>query len=177
MKTTARYSGLFLTYFPVSEGYKRSLLQHWRGHTGLVMMDLLYTWCQMYRCGIGGRIVRAKRMVVAANPTEFEYLEGSIPSEWDAWIRGRRKQPPSIEELVKNQNYREHIKIKAREVEEKEQALQAKEYEEGLVAGPAQTIAKGHAAATSFGQPVTSEEPVSTANTFQPGSWSPTAKK
>uniref|UniRef100_A0AAY5K9U5 NADH dehydrogenase [ubiquinone] 1 alpha subcomplex assembly factor 2 n=1 Tax=Esox lucius TaxID=8010 RepID=A0AAY5K9U5_ESOLU len=124
-----------------------------------------------------GRIVRAKRMVVAANPTEFEYLEGSIPSEWDAWIRGRRKQPPSIEELVKNQNYREHIKIKAREVEEKEQALQAKEYEEGLVAGPAQTIAKGHAAATSFGQPVTSEEPVSTANTFQPGSWSPTAKK
>uniref|UniRef100_A0A674BNJ2 NADH:ubiquinone oxidoreductase complex assembly factor 2 n=1 Tax=Salmo trutta TaxID=8032 RepID=A0A674BNJ2_SALTR len=44
-----------------------------------------------------GRIVRAKRMVVAVNPTEFEYLEGNIPSEWDAWIRGRRKQPPSIE--------------------------------------------------------------------------------
>uniref|UniRef100_A0AAZ3SN43 NADH:ubiquinone oxidoreductase complex assembly factor 2 n=1 Tax=Oncorhynchus tshawytscha TaxID=74940 RepID=A0AAZ3SN43_ONCTS len=125
----------------------------------------------------GGRIVRAKRMVVAVNPTEFEYLEGNIPSEWDAWIRGRRKQPPSIEELVKNQHYREHIKGKAREVDERELALQAKEYEEGLVARPAQTIAKGHAAATSFGQPETSEEPVSTANTFQPGSWIPAAKK
>ncbi|XP_029572359.1 NADH dehydrogenase [ubiquinone] 1 alpha subcomplex assembly factor 2 [Salmo trutta] len=124
-----------------------------------------------------GRIVRAKRMVVAVNPTEFEYLEGNIPSEWDAWIRGRRKQPPSIEELVKNQNYRDHIKGKAREVDERELALQAKEYEEGLVARPAQTIAKGHAAATSFGQPETSEEPVSTANTFQPGSWIPAAKK
>ena len=30
-----------------------------------------------------GSMVRAKRMVVASNPTEFEYLEGSIPSEWD----------------------------------------------------------------------------------------------
>lgn len=30
-----------------------------------------------------GRLVRAKRMVVAANPTEYEYIEGSIPIEWD----------------------------------------------------------------------------------------------
>ncbi|KAK6306127.1 hypothetical protein J4Q44_G00230520 [Coregonus suidteri] len=97
--------------------------------------------------------------------------------EWDAWIRGRRKQAPSIKELVRNQNYREHIKGKAREVEERELLLQAKEYEEGLVAWPAQTIAKGHAAASSFGQPETSEEPVSTANTFQPGSWTPAVKK
>lgn len=27
--------------------------------------------------------MRAKRMVVAANPTEYEYIEGSIPMEWD----------------------------------------------------------------------------------------------
>ncbi|KAJ0067621.1 hypothetical protein NL108_008943, partial [Boleophthalmus pectinirostris] len=43
------------------------------------------------------RAVRAKRMVEAANPSEFEYMEGSIPIEWDAWIRGRRKEPPSEE--------------------------------------------------------------------------------
>lgn len=30
-----------------------------------------------------GRLVRAKRIVVAANPTEHEYIEGSIPMEWD----------------------------------------------------------------------------------------------
>lgn len=124
-----------------------------------------------------GRSVRAKRMVVAANPTEYEYMEGSIPSEWDAWIRGRRKEPPSIEELLKNQQYREQIKLKAREVEERDVVLQAKEYEEGLVAAPPQTQVKGHAATTSFGKQEVSEEPTSTANTFQPGSWMPNAKK
>ncbi|KAE8292056.1 NADH dehydrogenase [ubiquinone] 1 alpha subcomplex assembly factor 2 Mimitin [Larimichthys crocea] len=124
-----------------------------------------------------GRLVRAKRMVVAANPTEYEYIEGSIPIEWDAWIRGRRKEPPSVEELLKNETYREQIKLKAKEVEEKDLALQAKEYEEGLVATPAKTLAKGHAAATSFGKEEISEDPTSTANTFQPGSWMPNPKK
>ncbi|KAM3868159.1 NADH dehydrogenase [ubiquinone] 1 alpha subcomplex assembly factor 2 [Diretmus argenteus] len=124
-----------------------------------------------------GRIVRAKRMVVAANPTEYEYMEGSIPSEWDAWIRGRRKEPPSIEDLLKNEHYRKHIKQKAREVEERDLALQAKEYKEGLVAAHSQTVAKGHAAATSFGNQQISEKPTSTANKFQPGSWMPDAKK
>ncbi|KAG7481166.1 hypothetical protein MATL_G00063910 [Megalops atlanticus] len=123
-----------------------------------------------------GRTIRAKRLVEAANPTEFEYLEGSIPSEWDAWIRGRRKVPPSVEELLKNEQYREQIKHKAQEVEQRELALQAKEYEEGLVARPAQTVVKGHAAAAQFGQTESSEDPVSTASTFVPGSWMPPAK-
>ncbi|KAG7489420.1 NADH dehydrogenase [ubiquinone] 1 alpha subcomplex assembly factor 2 [Solea senegalensis] len=124
-----------------------------------------------------GRVVRAKRMVEAANATEYEYTEGSIPIEWDAWLRGRRKEPPSIEELQKNVSYREQIKLKAKEVEEKDLALQANEYQEGLVATPVKTLAKGHAATTSFGKEEMSEEPTSTANTFQPGSWMPTAKK
>uniref|UniRef100_UPI0037E77526 NADH dehydrogenase [ubiquinone] 1 alpha subcomplex assembly factor 2 n=1 Tax=Semicossyphus pulcher TaxID=241346 RepID=UPI0037E77526 len=124
-----------------------------------------------------GRMVRAKRMVVAANPTEFEYTEGNIPMEWDAWIRGRRKEPPSIEELLNNEFYREQIKLKAKEVEERDLALKAKEYEEGLVATPARTLAKGHAASASFGKEEFSEDPTSTANTFQPGSWMPNPKK
>ncbi|KAI4899506.1 hypothetical protein NFI96_011514 [Prochilodus magdalenae] len=123
-----------------------------------------------------GRVVRAKRLVEASNPSEFEYLEGNIPSEWDAWIRGRRKDPPTVEELLKNECYREQIKIKAQEAEEKDMALQAKEYKEGLVARPVQTKIKGHAAATQYGQPEVSEDPVSTANTFQPGSWAPSKK-
>ncbi|XP_076145883.1 NADH dehydrogenase [ubiquinone] 1 alpha subcomplex assembly factor 2 [Alosa pseudoharengus] len=124
-----------------------------------------------------GRVIRAKRMVIALNPNEFEYIEGSIPSEWDAWIRGRRKQPPSIEELQKNDNYRVNIKVKAREAEERDLALQAQEYEEGLVARPTQTLAKGHAAATPFGKPEATEDPVSTGGSFQPGSWVPGSKK
>ncbi|KAB5567265.1 hypothetical protein PHYPO_G00230810 [Pangasianodon hypophthalmus] len=123
-----------------------------------------------------GRVVRARRFVEASNPTEFEYLEGSIPSEWEAWIRGRRKDPPTIEELLKNEVYREQIKIKAQEAEEKDRELQAREYAEGLVARPVQTQVKGHAAATQFGQSEISEDPVSSANTFQPGSWAPPKK-
>ncbi|XP_072243854.1 NADH dehydrogenase [ubiquinone] 1 alpha subcomplex assembly factor 2 isoform X2 [Leuresthes tenuis] len=123
------------------------------------------------------RLARAKRIVVVANPKEHEYMEGNIPMEWDAWIRGRRKQPPSIEELLVNESQREQIKLKAKEVEEKDLAQQAKEYEEGLVATPAKTVAQGHAAATSFGKQEISEEPTSTANTFQPGSWIPASKK
>lgn len=30
-----------------------------------------------------GKHLRAKRMVEAANPSEYEYAEGSIPMEWD----------------------------------------------------------------------------------------------
>ncbi|KAK2898380.1 hypothetical protein Q8A67_009798 [Cirrhinus molitorella] len=124
-----------------------------------------------------GRVIRPKRLVKAANPNEFEYMEGSIPSEWDAWIRGRRKQPPTIEELSQNEHYREQIKIKAVEAEEKDKAMQAKEYEEGLVARPVQTQVKGHASAAQFGKTEFSEDPVSTANTFQPGSWTPPGSK
>ncbi|XP_034397884.1 NADH dehydrogenase [ubiquinone] 1 alpha subcomplex assembly factor 2 isoform X3 [Cyclopterus lumpus] len=119
------------------------------------------------------RLLRARRMVEPANPTEYEYAEGNIPMEWDAWIRGRRKEPPSAKELLKNETYRENIKLKAREVEEKDLTLQAQEYEEGLVATSAKTVAKGHASITSFGKQEVSEDPTSTANAFQPGSWMP----
>ncbi|XP_073322350.1 NADH dehydrogenase [ubiquinone] 1 alpha subcomplex assembly factor 2 [Pagrus major] len=124
-----------------------------------------------------GRVVRAKRMVETANPTEYEYIEGSIPMEWDAWIRGRRKEPPSVEELLKNESYREQIKLKAKDVEERDLALQTKEYQEGLVATPAKTLAKGHASSTSFGKQEISEEPSSSGDTFEPGSWMPNPKK
>ncbi|XP_008289583.1 NADH dehydrogenase [ubiquinone] 1 alpha subcomplex assembly factor 2 [Stegastes partitus] len=121
-----------------------------------------------------GRITRAKRIVVAANPAEDEYTEGSIPMEWDAWIRGRRKEPPSVEEVLKNMSRMEEIKLKAKELEEKDLAQKAKEYEDGLVA---MTVTKGHASSASFGKEEISEEPTSTANTFQPGSWMPASKK
>ncbi|KAJ8413990.1 hypothetical protein AAFF_G00065880 [Aldrovandia affinis] len=139
-----------------------------------------------------GRSLRAKRMVEPANPKEYEYLEGNIPSEWGmrgeghgstaigwgrTWIRGRRKEPPTVEELLKNERYKEQIKHRALEVEQRDLALQAHEYEDGLVSRPAQTLIKGHASATHYGKAETSEEPVSTANTFQPGSWIPQGGK
>lgn len=82
-----------------------------------------------------------------------------------------------LQELLKNEHYREQIKIKAVEAGERDKALQIKEYEEGLVAQAVQTQVKGHASATQFGQSEISEEPISTANTFQPGSWAPPGTK
>ncbi|XP_043102961.1 NADH dehydrogenase [ubiquinone] 1 alpha subcomplex assembly factor 2 [Puntigrus tetrazona] len=124
-----------------------------------------------------GQVIRPKRLVEAANPNYFEYMEGNIPTEWDAWMRGRRKQPPTLEELLQNERSREQIKIRAIDSEERDKALQVKEYEEGLVAQPVQTQVKGHASAAQFGQTEFSEEPVSTANKFQPGSWTPPGSK
>lgn len=59
------------------------------------------------------------------------------------------------------------------EVQEKDLALQAKEFEEGLVATQVKTVAKGHAATASFGKEELREDAISTGNTFQPGSWVP----
>lgn len=76
-----------------------------------------------------------------------------------------------------HESQRNEVKLKAMELEEKDLALQAKDYEEGLVATPARTVAKGHASAAVFGKEELSEEPTSTANKFQPGSWMPTSEK
>ncbi|MBN3300506.1 NADH dehydrogenase [ubiquinone] 1 alpha subcomplex assembly factor 2 [Amia ocellicauda] len=122
-----------------------------------------------------GQTIRARKIVEARNPEEYAYQEGSIPSEWDAWIRGRRKDPPTIEELLKNERYRQNIKFLAKEVEEREMVLQAQEYKEGLVAQPPQTQIAGHASAPNYGEAAPSQDPVSTANAFEPGAWKPSA--
>ncbi|XP_039614644.1 NADH dehydrogenase [ubiquinone] 1 alpha subcomplex assembly factor 2 isoform X2 [Polypterus senegalus] len=123
-----------------------------------------------------GQTIRAKRILEAVNPKEYEYQGESIPSEWDAWIRGRRKDPPTLEEIQKNEQYRKTIKLRAMEAEERETLLQDKAYEEGLIARP-RTQIQGHAASPNFQQTVPSEHPSSTANTFQPGSWTPPGPK
>ncbi|KAM6035384.1 NADH dehydrogenase [ubiquinone] 1 alpha subcomplex assembly factor 2 isoform 3-T3 [Theristicus caerulescens] len=90
-----------------------------------------------------------------------------------AWIRKKRQDPPTIEEILKNENYREEMKQKIKEVSEKDKLLQAKEYKEGLVAEPVHTHVKGHASAPYYGKKEPSPDPTSTASTFQPGSWMP----
>ncbi|KAE8636241.1 hypothetical protein XENTR_v10002903 [Xenopus tropicalis] len=87
---------------------------------------------------------------------------------WTAWIRGKRKNPPTVEEILQNEKSREEIKMKVEEGLRRDTLSEAAEYRDGLV-----TQIKGHAAAPQFGKHVPSQEPVSTANTFQPGSWAP----
>ncbi|XP_060091927.1 NADH dehydrogenase [ubiquinone] 1 alpha subcomplex assembly factor 2 isoform X1 [Heteronotia binoei] len=120
-----------------------------------------------------GHIIQERRFMEALDKKEYEYKAGDIPTEWEAWIRKRRKDPPTIEEIFKNEKYREELKRKVDECYEKDRLLQAKEYEEGLVAEPAQIKIKGHASAQHYGRHEPSEDPASIGSTFQPGSWKP----
>ncbi|KAM4638403.1 NADH dehydrogenase [ubiquinone] 1 alpha subcomplex assembly factor 2 isoform 2-T2 [Amazona ochrocephala] len=101
------------------------------------------------------------------------YFVESNPLNSEAWIRKKRKNPPTIEEILKNESYREEMKQKIKDISEKDKLLQAQGYKEGLVAEPAHTHVKGHASAPYYGKEEPSQDPTSTANTFQPGSWMP----
>lgn len=120
-----------------------------------------------------GQIIPERRFVEAVNREAYQYQMGDFPAEWEAWIRKKREDPPTIEEILRNENYREEMKQKVKDVSEKDKLLQAKEYEEGLVAEPSQTQVKGHASAPYYGKTEPSQDPTSTANTFQPGAWMP----
>uniref|UniRef100_A0A2D4NBE2 Uncharacterized protein n=1 Tax=Micrurus spixii TaxID=129469 RepID=A0A2D4NBE2_9SAUR len=78
-----------------------------------------------------------------------------------------------FQECVQNKNYRKEMKAKVEDLGEKSKLLQAKGHEEGLEIGPLQTQITGHASASNYRKPQRSEDPVSTANTFQPGAWMP----
>uniref|UniRef100_A0A8I3WY34 NADH dehydrogenase [ubiquinone] 1 alpha subcomplex assembly factor 2 n=1 Tax=Callithrix jacchus TaxID=9483 RepID=A0A8I3WY34_CALJA len=121
---------------------------------------------------VDGQTIREKRIVEAAKKQEVDYEPGDIPTEWEAWIRRTRKTPPTMEEILKNEKYREEIKIKSREFYEKEKVL-SKETNEELLAPPADTQIKGHASAPYFGKEEPSVSPSSTGKTYQPGSWMP----
>ncbi|XP_021390027.2 NADH dehydrogenase [ubiquinone] 1 alpha subcomplex assembly factor 2 [Lonchura striata] len=120
-----------------------------------------------------GQIIPERRFVEAVNREAYQYQIGDFPAEWEAWIRKKREDPPTIEEILRNENYREEMKQKVKDVSEKDKLLQAKEYEEGLVAEPGHTQVKGHASAPYYGKKEPSQDPTSTANTFQPGAWMP----
>ncbi|KAG8456584.1 hypothetical protein GDO86_002385 [Hymenochirus boettgeri] len=122
-----------------------------------------------------GQVTRERRIVEPVNKKEYEYQLGDIPTEWEAWIRGRRKNPPTIEEILGNEKMREEMKIKGDEYLERDQINQHVANRDGLVAEPMKTQIKGHASAPIYGKQMPSEEPVSTANTFEPGSWDPSA--
>ncbi|XP_057598826.1 NADH dehydrogenase [ubiquinone] 1 alpha subcomplex assembly factor 2 isoform X1 [Hippopotamus amphibius kiboko] len=119
-----------------------------------------------------GQTIREKRIVEAANKREIDYEVGDIPTEWEAWIRKTRKTPPTMEEIMKSEKYREEIKMKDKDFYEEKKLLREESNKE-LVTPPVQTQIKGHASAPYFGREEPSVAPTSTGKTFQPGSWVP----
>ncbi|XP_020932665.1 mimitin, mitochondrial [Sus scrofa] len=123
-----------------------------------------------------GQTVREKRIVEASNKREIDYEVGDIPAEWEAWIRRTRKTPPTMEEILKNEKYREEMQTKSKDFYKKEKLISEESHKE-LLASPVQTQIKGHASAPYFGKEEPSVAPTSTGKTFQPGSWMPQDSK
>lgn len=118
-----------------------------------------------------GQTMREKRIVETANRREVDYEAGDIPTEGETWIRRNRKTPPTMAEILKNEKYREEIKIKSQDFYEKDKL--GKETSEELLPSPTATQIKGQASAHYFGKEEPSVAPTSTGKTFQPGSWVP----
>jgi NADH dehydrogenase [ubiquinone] 1 alpha subcomplex assembly factor 2 len=117
---------------------------------------------------LSGRGRRARREVVSKLKHE-EYEDGTIPVEWEAWIRGKRNDPPTHDELVSKIRQREVLKERVKHVEAEEIERRAKEQGgAGMLTRPV-----GHASSPVYGKTELQSEPIRTGNTFQPGAWTP----
>ncbi|GAB6032275.1 Mimitin, mitochondrial [Chamberlinius hualienensis] len=54
-------------------------------------------------------------------PRDKLAFDQSMPPEWEAWLRGRRSDPPTQDEITANMAIAQTKKIKAKELEEQEQ--------------------------------------------------------
>uniref|UniRef100_A0A2C9LYR3 NADH dehydrogenase [ubiquinone] 1 alpha subcomplex assembly factor 2 n=1 Tax=Biomphalaria glabrata TaxID=6526 RepID=A0A2C9LYR3_BIOGL len=61
--------------------------------------------------------LRASRYIKQKDPQNVDIPE--TPVEWEAWLRGRRKNPPSVEEIESNDIKRIQTKNRAEELERK----------------------------------------------------------
>ncbi|XP_073440378.1 NADH dehydrogenase [ubiquinone] 1 alpha subcomplex assembly factor 2 isoform X3 [Dendrobates tinctorius] len=93
---------------------------------------------------------------------------------WTAWIRGKRKDPPTNEEILKNEQLRKEISAKGEQLLKIDEAMSHTEGKHAVES--MRTQIKGHASAPVYEKPAPTEEPTSTANTFVPGSWNPQKK-
>ena len=54
-----------------------------------------------------------------------DYNPKEVPIQWDAWMRHTRREPPTIEELVKDLERQRMVQHNARVLDMREQAAQA----------------------------------------------------
>lgn len=110
---------------------------------------------------------KPKREMIT-NLKPMQYTPDMMPMEWEAWIRRKRDDPPTHEELLAQQRRIHTIKERARQVEEKDKEQQALEQK------PPQLVAQvGHASTPLYESLDNRAEPTSTGTVFQPGEWTP----
>ncbi|XP_002733657.1 NADH dehydrogenase [ubiquinone] 1 alpha subcomplex assembly factor 2-like [Saccoglossus kowalevskii] len=134
-----------------------------------------YYEIQSRTTAFGGQ--RKARRLVELSTKFHEYEPDSIPIEWDSWIRRKRDNPPTMEEVFGREKNTEIRKTRAMEVDQRDKELQQKAREEGLIADSAHTIPKGHASAKVYQNIDKSSDATTTGSEFQPGAWEPPGKK
>ena len=121
-----------------------------------------------------------REVITAVNLKPERYTPDTIPTEWQAWIRGMRDEPPTHEELLMKGKKLDTLQEKVKQIEERDRQLQEKEYEEGLVAKPTQkssNVPVGHASAPVYESLDNRTEPTTTGKGFQPGAWAAAKQK
>ncbi|KAI9012929.1 hypothetical protein BC832DRAFT_270946 [Gaertneriomyces semiglobifer] len=102
---------------------------------------------------------RARRIIqypTFSQPTYHEYDPTDIPVQWQAWLRYVRSEPPTIEEIQRDEARRLETIRRAQEIEAKEQLrIEAQKAQQQL--------------------PTT--QPEGQGETFEPGAWTPSSKR
>eukprot|EP00794_Sanderia_malayensis_P008224 gene8224-9104_t len=106
---------------------------------------------------------KPRRSVECPSMQPADYEQGMIPTQWEAWVRGSIKDPPTLQELQEQEIMRKVIIEKAAEIKRKDDEAQRKAFE------------AGHASTPFYGHPNQGTEPTSHGATFEPGAWKPTA--
>ncbi|KXJ17112.1 NADH dehydrogenase [ubiquinone] 1 alpha subcomplex assembly factor 2 [Exaiptasia diaphana] len=115
----------------------------------------------------GGR--STVRREVITNLKHEQYEDGSIPVEWEAWIRGKREDPPTHDELIQKMQQREIIKQRAKNLEQEER----KKMEEQQEKERTSTSPVGHASSHVYEKSELRSEPTRVGDSFHPGAWTP----
>ncbi|XP_033115157.1 NADH dehydrogenase [ubiquinone] 1 alpha subcomplex assembly factor 2-like [Anneissia japonica] len=123
-----------------------------------------------------------QRRFVESNISHYEYKPGMIPYEWEAWIRGNRKDPPTPEEIAKRENQTLKVQQLAKALEEKEAQVddvsacidgQQKPFEDVTKHVEGHAKSEGHTSTSEIGS---KSDAASTENVFKPTAWQPGKK-
>lgn len=63
----------------------------------------------------------------------ISFLNAEIPVEWKAWLQMKRKSPPTLEELLRNEALRLRTIQRAKELEERENEVKRAQKSSGMV--------------------------------------------
>ncbi|XP_057299630.1 NADH dehydrogenase [ubiquinone] 1 alpha subcomplex assembly factor 2-like isoform X2 [Hydractinia symbiolongicarpus] len=108
------------------------------------------------------------------NDTKHEdYSAGHIPLQWEAWIRGKRKDAPTLQEIEEQARYTSTVLRRAAIKTKEDDKKQAIAYADGLIAK--ERPSDNTPAKQALSRNVDTNLHATTGTSYQPDAWSPAA--